>query len=329
MELILTNTDGKELRNLQEASIDLDLNDTYDFQLTINRSDWKDDIVTGCRVFRPGTEYGGLIRRRGTDTKEDVVTPGGYTWRGMLKKKIIEPPAGEDYRIVSGEIHEVMRSLIEPEFPGLFVVPEVGTGVSVSQFQFDRYCTLHDGIQKMLQSVGYRLDISYIQQERGASGFVQVSAAEIEDYSDQVELSNDNRLNFTASTRQDGVNHLICLGKGELKDRTVIHLFAQLDGSIGTEQYYTGIDEIAETYESSGAELEDLEAGGRERLAGLMNQETFSMDIASLGLEVEIGDIIGGRDYLTGIYVKKPVAGKIWTYDNGVESIEYKIEGES
>ena len=52
------------------------------------------------------------------------------------------------------------------------------------------------------------------------------------------------------------------------------------------------------------------------------------MDIAALGIEVEIGDIIGGRDYLTGIYVQKPVAGKIWTYDNGVESMEYKIEGE-
>ena len=328
MELILTDHEGKEIRNLQEASVDLELGEGNDFQLTISRGDWKGDIVTGCRVFRPGTEYGGLIRRRGTDTKEDIVTPGGYTWRGMLDKKVIEPPTGQDYRTVSGELHEIMKALVEPEFPGLFLVPEISTGVTVSNFQFDRFCTLLDGIQKMLRSVGYRIDIVYMQQERGFPGFVQVSAKQIVDYSGQVELSTDNRLNFTAKVQEDGVNHLICLGKGELKDRAVIHLYAQPDGSIGSTQYYTGVDEVTETYENSGAEIEDLEKGGREKLQDLMNQQSFTMDIAALGIEVEIGDIIGGRDYLTGIYVQKPVAGKIWTYDNGVESMEYKIEGE-
>ena len=97
MELILTDHEGKEIRNLQEASDDLELGEGNDFQLTISRWDWKGDIVTGCRVFRPGTEYGGLISRRGKDTKEDIVTPGGYTWRGMMDKKVIEPPTGQDY----------------------------------------------------------------------------------------------------------------------------------------------------------------------------------------------------------------------------------------
>lgn len=328
MELILTDTAGKEVRSLTEASIDVDLGNTNDFQLTINREDWKNDILTGCRIFRPNTEYGGLIRRQGTDTKENVVTYGGYTWRGMLNKKIILPPANQDYKIVSGELHTIMKNLVEPEFPELFFVPETGTGVSVSNFQFDRYCTLLDGLQKMLKSVGYRIDIQYVQQERGKSGYVQISAKKIVDYSAQIELSQDSQLNFRASVQDDGVNHLICLGKGDLKDRTVIHLYIQADGTIGKTQYYSGVDEIAEVYENNGAETDDLENGGKERLSADCNKQTFSMDIATLDFEVAIGDIIGGRDYLTEIYVKKPVEGKIWKYDKGEESLEYRIEGE-
>ena len=106
------------------------------------------------------------------------------------------------------------------------------------------------------------------------------------------------------------MNHLICLGSGELKDRTVIHLYVQADGSIGKTQYYTGIDEVAEVYENTNAEAEDLEEGGRDRLEKLIGKQTFKMDVSSLGMEVDIGDIIGGRDYITGIYVKKPVTGK-------------------
>lgn len=49
---------------------------------------------------------------------------------------------------------------------------------------------------------------------------------------------------------------------------------------------------------------------------------------ASLGLQVGIGDIVGGRDYLTGMYMSKPVKNIIYEITNDVESITYKLEGE-
>ena len=65
----------------------------------------------------------------------------GITWRGRLQYKVIEPPAGSDYKTVSGELNQVMKTLIEPEFDGLFRVSSEDTGISVKNFQFDRYCT--------------------------------------------------------------------------------------------------------------------------------------------------------------------------------------------
>lgn len=61
-----------------------------------------------------------------------------------------------------------------------------------------------------------------------------------------------------------------------------------------------------------------------------MNKKTFKMDVASLGLQVCIGDIVGGRDYLTGIYMSKPVKNIIYEITNDVESllINWKEEDE-
>ena len=42
-----------------------------------------------------------------------------------------------------------------------------------------------------------------------------------------------------------------------------------------------------------------------------------------------IGDIVGGRDYLTGMYSSRPVANIIYSVTNRVESKEYELEGES
>lgn len=44
-----------------------------------------------------------------------------------------------------------------------------------------------------------------------------------------------------------------------------------------------------------------------ERFRSLMGKKTFQMDVAKMGMDVEIGDIVGGRDYLTGMYMAKPV----------------------
>ena len=44
---------------------------------------------------------------------------------------------------------------------------------------------------------------------------------------------------------------------------------------------------------------------------------------------IDIGDIVGGRDYLMEMSVTKPIGRKIWTISEGEEKIEYKLKGET
>ena len=53
------------------------------------------------------------------------------------------------------------------------------------------------------------------------------------------------------------------------------------------------------------------------------------MNTSALSLAADIGDILGGRDNLTGVYMAKPITNIIYTTDDdGTVSVEYQLEGE-
>ena len=329
MELILANSTLNDIRRIFDYEIDVDLGDTNTFEFKVRRAEYAQDLTFGNIVYAAGTEYGGIIGQINTQTSLDTVSLKGYTWRGMLDKKVIKPPTGQDHLVVSGELNTIIKNLVTGQYSSVFVVSAEDSGGSVTNFQFDRYCTLLAGVNKMLKSVGYKLKIEYIQQEKGESGHVQLSATPAVDYSSTIELSQDDQLDFSFENVRNGINHLICLGKGEGIERTVIDLYVQRDGMIGTTPYYTGVQEVAQAYEDTSAEdATDLQEKGTEKLQELMNYTTFEMNVETLNIDVDIGDIIGGRDYDTGLYAKKPVSGKIWRVADGVETVEYSISGE-
>lgn len=313
---------------LRKANCSFDANGERQFSVKIARCYWTEDMTYGNLVYIPNTEFGGIIGEILTSTTLDYVELKGYTWRGRLAYKAIEPPSGSDYKVVSGELNTVLKELIEPEFGGLYVVSSEDTGVSVSNYQFDRYCTLLDGITKMLKSVGYRLDIQH-KREQGVPGYILIGAVPIVDYSDQIELSKDCGLNYTMEDIRDGVNHLIVTGKGELQDRNVFHLYVWPDGSIKKTQYYTGLDEITQVYENTSTETGELEDQSIDKLIELMSRKKFGMDVEKLNINVGIGDIVGGRDYLTGMYGAKPVENITFSITAGVMSKEYELKGEN
>ena len=326
--LILAGKDGKEIKSLLNVGVDIDLNGTRDFEVSVHRNAWDADFEYGGLIFQPGTEIGGRIGRMYTDTALDYIKVCGLTWRGMLNGKVIEPPSGQDYRIVSGELNSILKSLIEPEFDGLFVVPSASTGVSVNNYQFERYTDMLSGIEKLLKSQGYKIQITYVEESREL-GYVLIESVPIVDYSSEIELSQDSGLDFQLNDIRNGYNHMIVAGKGELADRNVIHLYAWPDGSIQKTQYYTGIEERCYVYENTSTETEEVEEKAREEFVQIMNRQEFGMNTSALNLDVNIGDIIGGRDYLTGVYMAKPVSNIIYTTDDqGNVSVEYQVEGE-
>lgn len=334
MDLIATDIYGRELEYVQKANIDVEIGEDEkdsinDFEVEYKRYYWTGNVTYGCRLYSPDTEYGGIVSEIKTDTKTSIVKVQGYTWRGMMTKKIIQPSPGQDYATATGEINSIIKEKVEAEFPGLFFGVTADTGVKVSGYQFERYCTLHSGLVKMLKSVGYRLDIKYRQGGANEIGWVQVQAVPIVDYSQEYEFSEDNNMYFTMDENKRGVNHLICLGKGDLKERVIVHLYVDQNGNIVQTQYYKGESEIAEVYDSSGSERADLIKNGTKKLEESKSRTEYNMTMEKIEGNIDIGDIVGGRDYLMGVSITKPIGRKIWTISEGSEKIEYKLEGEN
>lgn len=328
MKFIVARENGEELGYMDvNAEIDLDLGDTNDFELRINQDSWTQDWYWyGNRIFVPGTEYGGIMNDLEVITRTREIVLRGPTWRGLLAQKIVEPPDGEDHLTVSGDLNDILRDLIGDRFGGLFSVPDVETGVTVTGWQVDRYVTLSDAITKLLDSKGYRMQISYVEPEGLEYGYVAVQAVPVTDYSEDLEYSREGKVEFSVRDYRGGVNHLICAGKGQNEERVILHLYVQEDGSIGETQYYTGLAEHAATYEFSGADIDKLKEDGTKRLKDLRNYKSIDVDISDIDLE--IGDIVGGYEEITGTRLQKPVTGKIIKAQGGKVTTEYKVKGD-
>lgn len=328
MELMIADPDGRELGFLtmnQEA--DMDVGGTNDFTLAVALSEWPiKQYGYGCRIYVPNTEYGGIIQGMEVNADSDSLTLSGDLWRGMLAKKIIEPPAGQDYRVVSGEANSIIKNLTVGLFGTLFVVPDASSGIQINSYSFDRYTDLLTGLSKMLATADARLSIAYRRGEPGGQGYVGLSAVPIINYSEDEEFSEDSNIYFVTKDVRNGINHLICLGQGELKDRQVIHLYVQQDGSLGDEKFYIGVDERTAVYDFGNAVTADeLRAGGIDRLKELQDYKQFDMTVSESA--AEIGDIIGGREFTTGFLVQQPVIQKIVKITNGEVVIEHKVQG--
>lgn len=321
MDLILSTASGVE-ECVLDYDFDLDIGDTNDFQINLNYGTWDDRIQIGKKLYIPGTEYGGIIKYIQSATNTGDITLKGFTWRGYLAHRIISPPAGADYRIVSGELNSVIASLVS--IPG-FRVSAKDTGVNVN-YQFQRYVNAAVGLEAMCESVGFRLDLKYVQTE--SSGYVLVQALPVGNYGGTIEYSQDALIDFDSVNNQMGVNHLVCLGKGELKDRIVTHLYADKNGNISQTKTITGIDEVVQVYDNSGAELETLIESGTTRLKDLISKQSFTPSITDSATELFLGDIVSGVDYITGNSVTKAIADKIVKRSMGELSINYKIEGQ-
>lgn len=333
--VIISDAAGKEIREAIFTEYDFEVgNGENSYQLTIKRSEWE-KIPKYGRIYIPGTEYGGLYRRLDSTTQQGTACPGGLTWRGMLQKKIIQPPSGQNYASDSGELNTIIRNRIAEAFPAwtgsdgtYYPSPIIGSSEdsgrrTAYRFDYARYCTLHDGLQSLLAVYGYRMEIKYDQIQRAAV----VSAVPIVDYSEDEEFSSDMQMNYIIQQNQDAVNHLICLGEGELANRTVLHLYRVADriytGEITGSFLPTSFRDIQEVYDYAGASLKDLRAAGVNRLSEIKT-ETYSIEMSG-SLDIEIGDIIGGRDYITGYYLSAPVTNKIVRWQNGFRTYEYSI----
>lgn len=318
MDLIVTDATGKPVASHASYTLDLAFGSgENDFDLQV------EDVAlkAGSRIMIDGTEYGGII----DDTDVDVdgglstVTWHGRDWHGVLASKIIEPDRNNDYLTLSGTIPVIMRTLVSRAgLQGLFTVTDESADHKTT-CQFDRYVDLYSGLVKMLRASGLKLRL------RNDGDKVSMSAMPVRTIGDSID---SDLIDFTAKQAAHPINHLICLGKGELKDRTVIHWYADANGTFSHTQTLKGLDERTATYELSNAEADELEDKGRQKFQELRNTSTIDVDIPD-GIDADVGDLVTGRDNNTGLVVTAEISKKIVKVSGGVLTVTYESGGAS
>lgn len=323
MDLILATADGREIGFIPyDADIDCGGDDST-FEIGIPRAAWDDTYEAGMLVYVPGTEYGGIIGEMESETNPAYVYVRGMTWRGLLEHKIISPKSGEDYYTISGEANACIAELLSAFYgDSLVQASSDSSDVTISNYSFERYTNLLDGMNAMLSPHNQKILLRYVQTETG--GYLEVSTDSIVNYAAQIEFSEDDNVVINSDQKLNGVNHLICLGQGELSARTVVHIYTDAEGNISTAQVLFGRDEIVAVYDNNGAEnAEELRKGGLEYLEDIKSRITLDVQVINLDEELQIGDIVSGRDFTTGLYAERHIAEKILTIIGEIPDVQY------
>lgn len=319
MELIWLTPD---LREIGPAYNDIDFDVGVPDQSTNDFLMIGDIPDSAGALYVPGTEFGGLIEYKQTKNTDSLIKTKGWTWRGLLTQGIICPESGQNYYTASGDAHAIIRNLLSGFLGDFFTVPEATSGIVIPSYQFARYCTLLDGITAMLDTVGAKLRIVAQKPSSGTPVQVVVTAVPVETIGDK--YTQDSPVSLTHTVDGMGANHLICLGQGELAERTRIDLYIDNKGIVSNTPYYTGRDERTAVYDYSSAETaESLTYYGKKRLLEVASKQSLSLDDADVN--GDIGDIVYG--YMDGMETTSPIIQRILKYSGGFWSHESKIEG--
>lgn len=328
MDLIYTDTKGIDVNVMPDCELDMAFgSDENDFECTVDLNAHccnvgcilhAEDVDPAGMVLH--TEYGGIIDGLKVNTADNSISYTGRTWHGILESKVLCPDAGQDYLILSGEANTVLALLISRMgLTRLFEASGEDSGIRINNYQMNRYIAGYTGIRKMLSSAGAKLVLRYVD------GIVILSATHLVDYSKDEEWDSD-QMDFAIEQKSRPVNHMVCLGKGDLKDREVIHLYTDAEGNISPVQTMFGTDEVTEVYDYPNVESSDeLIKGGTERL-----QEAYA-GAENLGIDFEnnedydIGDIVGARENITGVFVSREIVKKIVKMNKNGTNIECQI----
>ena len=269
-------------------------------------------VSEGCLVYVDGTEFCGVVDDYETVTGSGVATISGRTVQGVLATNVICPPEGSDRFSVSGDANECIAAVLENVGLGLPFQAAAGeSGVRVD-CELDRFVDAYAGIASMLDASGAKL----VVEVSGAR--VTLGAAPR-----RVEVGYDGETSRVRVRRSRAVNHLVCLGSGELQEREVIHLYADEHGNVGTTQRIFGMAHMAAVYDYNNADAAELRSEGEKKLSEMQSADAASIDDAVAGAW-DVGDVVGARFGDDGAVVSETVKEKIARVSGRSVVVEYK-----
>lgn len=314
--MIYTDRYGNDLGALLDFDLDISWGETeQDFTLITNVR-----IEPGSYVYLDGTEIGGIIDSYTTSTETDLRTYKGRSWHGILSYKVLKPDAGRDYLTLTGDLNSIIDQIIRRAgLTSIFVASSEHARVSIT-WQCERYTDAYYELKKLMKASACKLMMKH------ANGKVELYAEPVNVISDEVD---SDVMDFSIDTYHRVVNHLVCLGDGELRNRVVRHLYADAQGNISDTQTLFGIDEIEAVYDYNNADAAELIERGIEHLASMQSEGSVDVGTVDGGISAYVGDYIVARDNRNNAMVTAEVVQKIVKIQNGTMTVDYGVGSES
>lgn len=288
-----------------------------DFELSVN------DLTPtiGDWFWIDGTGIGGHISDRKVTVSGGVSasTWSGPTWTGMLSDKILTPDSGKDYITLTGDVSTVVQQLVNrSKLNGVLTVKAGESNPHISYtFQDPRFPDAYTALTRLLASVGMK-PVFTCSDNR-----ILLSPEHVNTVSNAV---NSDIVDFTVETANRRTNHLIGLGKGDLKNRVIAHWYADKDGNVSQKQSLFGADEVTETYECSNADTDELNQKTRDKLVQAQSGGSVDVDLDDgTDIAIKVGDRVVAADMQSGVSVAAKVTKRIAKISNGVLTITYEV----
>ena len=301
MVIVIADKDGKALRELSDYTLEVAYGEDEN-TITITADA---DVMppNGGYAYIDGTEYGGTIDKIKSGTANNTLSGSGRSWHGVLAGKRIVPASGQSHVVVSGQVATVLQQIIDMiGLSELFEAPSAESDqVTISNYQFERFVDAYTGLKALCLAYGLKLTMRF------ASNKVSLGAKAVVDYGSKVD---SDLLDFDITVTSRCTNHLICGGTGENENRAIIHFYADAEGNVSHTQTFFGIDEIVGFYDYSNASEEQLEENGKKKLEELQTEGEVQVSVHD-DLDIDVGDIVTGRDNRTGMIVSAPITKKM------------------
>ena len=266
MDLVYANKNLVDQGVLQDYSFDMEYGkgSTNDFQCKVQNYNHvcDQDFI----LYIENTEYGGIIDRIESDVKTGEVTYSGRTWHGLLNSFVIEPPVGAIYRIFNGNAEDVLQEIINlTGVASMFEVSHELTEMEIKNATC-RYEKAYDLIIRIMSENQCKIKCYW------KNGKIHIWAYGLDNYAIRDEFDN-TQVPFKVGITYNEVNHMICLGQGEGRNRAVIHLFYDDYGNLKpytrvlnpvrdsdyildkSQQVLTGREEKTEIFDEPNADI--------------------------------------------------------------------------
>lgn len=314
MVIVIADKDGKALRELSDYTLEVAFGEDEN-TITITADA---DVMppNGGYAYIDGTEYGGTIDKIKSGTANNTLSGSGRSWHGVLAGKRIVPASGQSHVVASGQVSTVLQQIIDMiGLSELFEAPSAESDqVTISNYQFERFVDAYSGLRALCLAYGLKLTMRF------SSNKVFLGARAVVDYGSKVD---SDLLDFDITVASRCTNHLICGGTGENENRAIIHFYADAEGNVSHTQTFFGVDEIVGFYDYSNASEEQLEENGKKKLEELQTEGEVQVSVHD-DLDIDVGDIVTGRDNRTGMIVSAPITKKIVKVSRGVATYSYE-----